>query len=164
VHGLASDVGNAKVVTAATDIASPFLRALYSYWHRKAEGRKLPDRADILPEEMGIWLGFLSLLDVVDDGQDCEYRLAGVRVVEACGREFAGCRLSDIDWCGRDGQIVAEYLDVARSGLPSLSTTPFVSNNDKYLLRPVAKLTLPLSSNGAQSAKILTCFDLNAIG
>ena len=161
--GLASDAGGASAVTSASAITSPFLRELYAYWQRKAGSRQLPERSDIRPEEMGRWLGYLSLLDVVDDGQDCEYRLAGVRIVDACAREFVGRRISEIDWSGREGVIIAEYLDAARTASPSFGTSAFISNNDKYLLRPIPKLTLPLSADGSQVTKLLTCFDLNAI-
>lgn len=148
-------------VSSADDIASPFLRALYVFWKEKAASRPFPARRDLSPDEMVVWLGSISLLDVVDGGRDMIYRLAGVDVVHACGMEYRGRRLSQIDWGGRRDKILQEYQGVVRTGRPLLVHSMLVSKNELFQDRMVSKLTLPLSDDGETVSKLMTCFDLN---
>ncbi len=107
------------------------------------------------------WLGSVSLLDVIDDGADMIYRLAGVDVVEACGMEYRDRRLSEVDWGDRGERIMEEYRHVARTGLPLLVRSPLVSRHAHYETRMVPKLMLPLSGDAQACDKLLTCFDLS---
>lgn len=149
-------------VTCSDDIQSDYLRGLYEYWREKADTRCCPSRQDLSPEEMVPWLGSISLLDVIDDGADMVYRLAGVDVVHACGMEYRDRRLSEVDWGGRRDRIVEEYRHVARTGRPLLVRSQLVSRDTLFQTRMVPKLMLPLSDDGGRSDKLLTCFDLNA--
>ena len=151
-------------VTCSDDIPSAFLRGLYDFWQDKAGKRLCPSRCDLGPDEMKTWLGSISLLDVVDGGEDMIYRLAGIDVVDACGMEYRGLRLSEVDWGDRGRQIQEEYRQVARTARPLLVHSMLVSRNALFQARMVPKLTLPLSDDGATVSKLMTCFDFDPDG
>jgi len=107
------------------------------------------------------WLGSISLLDVIDDGEDMVYRLVGVDVVNMCGMEYRNKKVSEIDWGDRRDQILEEYRYVARTCRPLLVRSALISQDRLYNDRVVPKLMLPLSDGGDKAAKLMTCFELS---
>jgi len=148
-------------ITSSDQIGSEFLRGLYEYWEEKAAGRRCPARSDLSPEDMLRWLGSISLLDVIDDGDDMVYRLVGVDVVNVCGMEYRNKRVSEIDWGDRRDQIIEEYRYVARTRRPLLVHSALVSRDRLYHNRMVPKLMLPLGDEAGKADKLMTCFELN---
>ncbi|MEO9904347.1 PAS domain-containing protein [Nisaea sp.] len=69
------------------------LQRLLSYWREKADGRTGASIASIDPTEMRFVLGYLMLLDVIEDGFDFRYRLYGTMISERFGRDVTGSTL-----------------------------------------------------------------------
>jgi len=79
---------------------NPILDVYYDYWHSKRPTDGLPRRDDIRPEELGSYLPYATLFDVLDEPsiyQDFRLviRLVGTHVAEAFG-EIAGKDAAEI--------------------------------------------------------------------
>lgn len=61
-------------------VERPELQYLFDYWNDKRRGRAMPSRADFALRELKPQLGWLSLLDVLPEGNDFRYRLVGTRI------------------------------------------------------------------------------------
>lgn len=83
----------------AADIASPALRALYSYWDEKWQGRRMPTRADIEPLEIPTLLPIVYLVDVERDPLRFRFRLVGTRIVAWFGRDTTGSYVDESSVC-----------------------------------------------------------------
>lgn len=99
------------------------LQQLGKYWRAKTDGGlSAPVRA-IDPAEMRFILGYVMLLDVLDDGADFRYRLYGSLIAERFGRDVTGQTVRDFG----DGEYIvnfflATYQAVAETSRPLLST------------------------------------------
>ncbi len=58
----------------------PTLKFLREYWERKRGSHAMPSRADIVPSQLRAHLGWISMVDVIDEGRDFRYRLLGTLV------------------------------------------------------------------------------------
>lgn len=72
----------------------PILDFLAGYWHGLA-GDGLPHMSQVDPFGMRPALGYVILLDVVDDGRDFRYRLYGSILAGISGFDMSGKLLSD---------------------------------------------------------------------
>jgi len=70
------------------------LQALEAYWCLKRRGRLLPDRSGFGPLELRPWLGWLTVMDMVDDGADFVYRVFGTSQAAQIGMDLTGRRAS----------------------------------------------------------------------
>jgi hypothetical protein len=59
------------------DLCHPQLRFLLEHWRDLADGRPMPLARQVDPLAMRPALGFVSLLDIVGDGEDFRYRVFG---------------------------------------------------------------------------------------
>ncbi|MEM8699883.1 MAG: PAS domain-containing protein, partial [Pseudomonadota bacterium] len=64
-------------------------RALFEYWDRLRNGRKLPYRAEIDPRDMGCDARHLFILEHLGEG-NIRFRLAGTALVDAFSMELRG--------------------------------------------------------------------------
>jgi len=80
---------------APPDVSTPPLAALLEYWTglQQAEALPLADRID--PLGMRRALGYVMLVDTVDDGRDFRYRLYGSSVAAVSGFDMTGRLLSE---------------------------------------------------------------------
>jgi len=69
---------------------SPEIRQLVAYWNERRGERFAPSRADIDPTAIRWILPCLSMIDVIDGGQDFRFRLLGTRIVDGLGRDSTG--------------------------------------------------------------------------
>ncbi len=72
------------------------LKDFFTWWN-KARGKGFaasPDAVD--PLELRSILGYLAVLDVIDDGEDFRYRLYGSAIMNEPGKDLTGLLLSDI--------------------------------------------------------------------
>jgi hypothetical protein len=76
-------------------VAAAPLRALLDYWTALREGDCLPAAARIDPLGMRGALGYVMLVDVVDEGQDFRYRLYGSSLASASEHDMTGQLLSN---------------------------------------------------------------------
>jgi hypothetical protein len=77
-----------------SQIETPELRLILAYWSRAAQGSRLPRWSDIDLAEIGHVAGYVILLDVVEEGQDFEYRIFGNIIAEVSEFDMTGKRLS----------------------------------------------------------------------
>jgi hypothetical protein len=128
------------------EIRAGVLRALYDYWRGKADGRRAPSRADIVPAEIKPLLRRIFLVDVVGTPPRFRFRLVGTEVVDYFGEEITGRYLDELDLDEVDHDIVADYRRVAAFGKPVCSRWTYQKHDGK-LLR-YERILLPLSSDG----------------
>lgn len=69
----------AHTTTAPETLENPTLAAVYAYWLAKCDGRTMPARADINPVELREHLGWIMMIEVMDDFADFRYRLIGTK-------------------------------------------------------------------------------------
>lgn len=76
-------------------LLSPFLGGFARYWEARRRGRDIPDRADLDVLDLKPWLGWINVLDVIDQGEDFRYRVFGTRHVARLGADLTGKRASE---------------------------------------------------------------------
>ncbi len=74
--------------------AAPSLRGLYDLWESRRQGRPVPARRDIDVLELRPWLGWLTVIDMVDGGADFVYRIFGSSQAAQIGMDLTGRRAS----------------------------------------------------------------------
>lgn len=72
----------------------PELDAFTRFWRAKAPPGGLPPKSAMDPIEMWRWLGYLSIVEVVDGGADYRVRLHGPQVAAAAGIDLTGRNVS----------------------------------------------------------------------
>ena len=105
---------------ALAEIDSPILLQGAAYWRGLCRERRFPARADVTPRGVAGLLRYTTLLRVIDDGADYEYRIVGDAYVMAHGISFQGKRWSDTDKLspGYHAAIISTYDRVVRKGEP----------------------------------------------
>ncbi len=73
------------------------LRFLLRYWHRLRPTSRLPLETQITPFDLRPTLGFVVLVDTVEDGWDGRYRLYGSKIAERSGTDMTGRLVSEFD-------------------------------------------------------------------
>jgi hypothetical protein len=68
----------------------PLVRCFYEYWLSVAPPGRLPGRQHIVPENIGLLLSRLWMLDVFRDPLRFRYRLVGTEIVRSVQRELTG--------------------------------------------------------------------------
>jgi len=79
----------------ASAMAAPPLAALVEYWTALRVNGALPLADRIDPLEMRRALGYVMLVDVIENGEDFRYRLFGSAVAAVSGFDMTGRRLSE---------------------------------------------------------------------
>ena len=77
-------------------LEEPALRTLLSYWNELPKGVRLPLSQKIDPLNMRAALGYVMLLEVLDDGMDYRYRLYGSIIAGHAGFDATGLLVSEI--------------------------------------------------------------------
>lgn len=105
---------------ALTDVDSPILLRGLALWECLRNGRKYPQRGDVLPRELKSLLRNTALLRVIDGGKDYEYRIVGDAYVMAHGVSFQGRKWSDTAQFspGYQAAIKPVYDQVVSTGAP----------------------------------------------
>jgi len=97
---------------------SPYLAPFYALWNEKRGTRRFPAKHEITPRDIKHYLKDATLLRVLDDGQDFEYRIVGDSHVQAFGRNFQGRRTSTFPGLERLSELA--HRPVAAEGSPRL--------------------------------------------
>ena len=103
------------------------VRAMYDYWHQKADGRRMPTRADIDPAELKPYLPAMMLVDVVHDTRRFVYRLVGTHEVAGRGRDPTGLSVAEAFYAGSVEEALAAYEYVARERRPFCFCDPYIT-------------------------------------
>jgi hypothetical protein len=104
-------------------IPVPELRALFDHWVALSAGRHCPHAREIDPLDMKAALGYVHLLDVLDDGVDFRYRLFGSKASSVSGFDLTGRLVSEGRAPAYIGQFaLAVYRVAFESREPVLTT------------------------------------------
>jgi hypothetical protein len=79
----------------AGDMAAEPLQVLLEYWSRLRSNRALPLAETIYPLAMRRALGYVMLIDLVENGRDFRYRLFGSAIAAVSGFDMTGRLLSE---------------------------------------------------------------------
>jgi hypothetical protein len=122
------------------------VRRAYEYWAGKAAGGRLPNRADIRPEELRALLPYIFLVDVTPEPLGFRFRLVGTKITEWAEKEYTGLTVTEADYGTQWKRIYDIYADVVRTRTPrhDIYSAPWVS---REFLR-YERLIAPLSGNG----------------
>ena len=78
----------------AEQIEPDILRQLLTYWHDLRGDRVFPEPREIDPFDFKFALGYIMLLDVIDQGADFRYRLYGTKIAQAYRKDMQDMRTS----------------------------------------------------------------------
>jgi hypothetical protein len=120
------------------------LRRFHDYWHAKRRGDALPGRADIDPLEFPWALGYVTLHDVLPDG-DIRVRLDATKAVEFFGVDLTGMRLSAHRDRNMGAKMAQSFTHVADTRTPLLLDRDFLSQNRNWRYQA---LVLPFAADG----------------
>ena len=124
-----------------------------AYWQSKAQGDHLPARADSDPLDIPALLPQVILLDVRRDPWDFRFRLIGTNVVHHLASDLTGAWMSEIEHMSPPSRIYNSCVEVASSGKPLRSDTPYVGPHRNYVR--AEDIILPLASDGASPDMLL---------
>lgn len=124
-----------------------------AYWQSKVQGDRLPARADIDPLDIPALLPQVILLDVQPDPWDFRFRLIGTNVVHHLTTDLTGSWMSAIKQMAPQSRIFDSCLEVAKSGKPSRSDTPYIGPHRNYVR--AEDIILPLASDGSTPDMLL---------
>lgn len=121
---------------------TPRQAALLQLWRDRRGRRPIPLRSDIDVLDLWPWLGYLHLLEVLEDGRDLRYRVHGTMIASRIGVEMTGKRLSE--QAEENRKISWEiYRPCLRSSKPYLE----VRNENFWMRVPgFRRLVLPLAT------------------
>jgi len=101
-------------ILALNEVESMPLRRIAEHWYALRGARKFPARADFAPKNLRSLLSHITLLRVVDNGADYEFRVLGDVQVRAYGENFRGMKLSEV---GEKHPRFAEALKLLYDGV-----------------------------------------------
>lgn len=91
-------------------LPAPQLTAIGTFWSDLVAQEGQPDPAHIDPAAFVPALGYLMLLEPVDDGQDFHYRLYGTQIARWSGLDLTGQRVSEITGAGVRTHVQAFFM------------------------------------------------------
>ncbi len=124
-----------------------------AYWNSKCSGEQLPARSDIDPLDIPLLLPQVILLDVRKDSWDFRFRLIGTNIVHHLSNDWTGSWMSEIDHMAPPSRIFNSCVEVASSGAPLHSNTPYVGPHQNYVR--AEDVILPLASDGTTPDMLL---------
>ena len=131
----------------------------YAYWVSKCIEERIPARQDINPVDIPRLMPHVVILDVRREPDfDFRYRLLGTYVTEHLYSDHSGKWFSEITHQQPPSQIWQNCCEVATSGTPLMSNTPYVGPHKSF--RDVEDIILPLSSDGEHidSLLVFVCY------
>ena len=135
------------------DMPARQLVFLLEYWNDlRGAGPMAPARA-IQPIEMRPALGYVCLLDVIDDGLDFHYRVYGSDIAHCVGGDLTGTRLSDYT---RSRWMLVYHAAAYRASAQRHDAlfTSYVPTSDIATTR-WDRLILPLADDNGNAVRLL---------
>lgn len=101
------------VPIAFADIESERVRTVYEAWDRWRGIRTMPTREEIVMRDLGNAAANISLVHVLPQGNDYEFRVIGAAHAQAYDLNFQGRRMSDaLGFSPRFGKILKSSYDM----------------------------------------------------
>ncbi len=130
------------------------LRFLFVHWTALKGARALPLLSQIDPLEMRPALGYIKLVDVLENGRDFRYRLFGTAIALVSGYDMTNRRLSEHP---ASDYIVAFYRAVYRAVLQRQEPILTVHSPPAAVSATIwCRLILPLAGATGQVDRFLT--------
>lgn len=152
-HGLRSPVVRWNPVAA--DLPTKQLPFVLNLWHslRDANGRVTPEQID--PFMLKPALGYILLIDVLDDGADFYYRLYGSEVARVAGFDMTGKRTSQIV----TGSLASTFYIAGYRALLQRPEPLFTWHEMpmQITINNWDRIVLPLTGTDGRITRILTC-------
>jgi hypothetical protein len=152
-HGLRSPVIRWNPVAA--DLPTKQLPFVLNLWHslRDANGRVTPEQID--PFALKPALGYILLIDVLEDGADFYYRLYGSEVARVAGFDMTGKRTSQIV----TGSLASTFYIAGYRALLQRPEPLFTWHEMpmQITINNWDRIVLPLTGTDGRITRILTC-------
>jgi hypothetical protein len=152
-HGLRSPVIRWNPVAA--DLPTKQLPFVLNLWHslRDANGRVTPEQID--PFALKPALGYILLIDVLEDGADFYYRLYGSEVARVAGFDMTGKRTSQIV----TGSLASTFYIAGYRALLQRPEPLFTWHEMpmQITINNWDRIVLPLTGADGRITRILTC-------
>lgn len=131
--------------------SDPILGTLYRYWNQRRGQRRMPDRRDIDPLDLGpALLPHVGLMDILEGGARVRYRLLGTKIVERWGSDPTGRCMDEVMSGTYGAYIHSLYRTLVHARAPVFSESLFRWDTEGYLR--TRRLYLPLTHGGAEVA------------
>lgn len=137
----------------------PVLAAVKAYWDGKRGDRPMPSRAEIDPVELREHLGWILMLDVLDDYADFRFRLIGTKVTRYFLADTTGRTVREaFDRFGPAAVngVLSVYRKCSRDHVPVRAWGDAGWLGQKFY--EFDAIYLPLSDDGVSANKILSAF------
>ena len=143
-----------SLVRTAATISDPRIAQVHRYWRKACRGKAMPARADIDPLDLGFCIGWICLVDVVEQGprRRFRFRLDGSRLTQLTGMDLTGRHADELPDRQYRDFVTAIYDRVVTAKAPL-----FIANTAHWLDRGyrVEQVALPLSNDGVTVTGIM---------
>ncbi len=130
----------------------PELYRLAALWHGKRRGRFMPARSDLDPIELKPWLGWLSLVRVLDGGEDFVFVVHGTNAGWVTGLALQGRNTDALPPSARL-PVVESYRLACHLRRPLFSA--MIARDDQRRRVVLERAILPLSGDGVTVDRLL---------
>ena len=125
----------------------PAIQRFIDLWAERRAGRPMPSRSAFVPEDLREWFGHVLLLDVIEGGADFRYRLVGVEIARALGRDYTGRRMTECTYEVPRAAVIREFREVVEARGPVLRAGHVTWAPDRSW-RAFRSVHAPLASDG----------------
>lgn len=138
--------------TSLYALRHPRLGELYDLWNLVRGSRTMPGRRDLDVTALKLWLGHLTLVDVLRAPLDFRYRVYGSTLRDYYGCDPQGRKVSELPAAWHE-EVLAEYAAVCETAAPLMIERSRTTNDGPLRL---AKLMLPFAGDNAEIDMILS--------
>ena len=140
-----------------------FWTDVHARWLKLAAGRNMPERQDFRPEEFSPYLGWLSFISVLREGDgryDFHFRVGGTEIVLSLGYEMTGKSIDAIEPPPYREEIRKHYMAVVEKAAPMLFELTLTETGAPVGSgKPVSyqRMSLPFGTNDEGVTHLLNC-------
>ena len=147
----------------AGEIVGEKARVIHALWEKVRDSRIAPKRKEITLSLVRDVTPWMWIIDVVDDGADFRFRLAGDRIVQFLGYRNFGVLLSELPaspFYDAMGRILTQCFEAKEP----LALGPVRSNHPGKEHWEVEIVVLPLSEDGERISALFGTMELWPLG